>query len=475
MKKIGLIGWLLLGAVTTIAQSTPSSGLILDEVAYEKTPQTATFDFFGSRYGEIPLEYSLKTYCPEPNFQNGIQNCVFQSLSYAAMTIMFAAQNNITDKSSINKIRFSALYGFNQLTAKCTGIPFLPALEFLKNHGTVSFADFDALSETDCLKKPSDALIRKAATCKIKDYARVLHRKDDLSQKIRKVKQCIATNTPVIAAMQLPSSFITYKGQKTYYEDKSMTAIAHSMVVVGYDEYSFELMNSYGKHWGKEGYVKIKYADFFYYLKEAYQIAFDKPADKPTEWVSLKGHFEFRTPQTGAMEAMPFELKAGRYYQSVEKTKLNQQFQLAVIDLQKNKYVYVLGYDPNGKTNLHWPQVGGQQEYGLRESALTPYETVSFVMPSLKQAFTKDKVGTDYLFILYSDKALNISDLENRLKAMETSTEKYVVLKFETAFKGLLLDWDKIQYDAQKVGFSAPITDAVVPLILQLRGNEGRN
>jgi Papain family cysteine protease len=467
MKKIGLISWLLSVALTVIAQS---SGLVLDEAAYEKMPQTATFEFFGSKYGEIPLEYSLKAYCPEPNFQNGIQNCVFQSLSYAAMTIMFAAQNNITDKSMINKIRFSALYGFNQLTAQCTGIPFLPALEFLKNHGTVLFADFDAFNETDCLKKPSEALIRKAATYKIKDYTRVLNRNEDLPQKIRRIKQCIVTHTPVIAAMQLPNSFANYKGQKEYYEDKSAATIAHSMVVVGYDEYSFELMNSYGKDWGKAGYVKIKYADFFNYLKEGYQLAFEKLADKPTVSVPLQGHFEFRTPQMGAMESMPFALKAGRYYQSVDKATLNQPFQLAAIDLQKNKYVYVFSYDPDGKTNLHYPKAGHATEYGLRESALTPYETTSFVLPSLKRAFTKDKAGTDYLFILYSDKALNISDLENRLKKMETSTEKYVVLKFEKAFQELLLDWDKIKYDTQKVGFSAPMTDAVVPLILQIKG-----
>ncbi|MEO0040755.1 MAG: hypothetical protein RL329_203, partial [Bacteroidota bacterium] len=112
MKKIILA--LLCCCIAEQAMTQQPTELLLDEVAYEKMPSMADFNWFGSKYEETPLEYSLKPFCPEPNFQNGVPNSVFQSLSYAAMTIMYAAQNNITDKLVINQIKFSVLYGFNQ-------------------------------------------------------------------------------------------------------------------------------------------------------------------------------------------------------------------------------------------------------------------------------------------------------------------------------------------------------------------------
>lgn len=467
MKKVLFYFLFWYSAVEAVAQ-TPE--LIFDEAAYEKVPKLADFEFFGSKYGEIPLEYSLKKYCPEPNFQNKIHNCVFQSLSYAAMTILYAAQNNITDKAEINNLKFSALFGFNQLTTHCMGISFVPALEFLKNKGTLLFADFDKPNQTDCRKKATPEQYQKAAAYKIKNYVRVFDNKDDVYKKIRIIKKSIATNTPIIAAMKFPESIITYSGKPEYYADAQQIERAHSMVVIGYDEYSFELINSWGTHWGNEGYVKIKYNDFFRYLTEGYQIAFEKRIE--TERVPLlKGTFEFKTPREGTMQLMPFVLKEGKYYQAVEKSAVAQQFQLAAVNLQKNKYVYVFSYDPDGKTNLHWPKVGGNYvETDLRESPLTPYETTSFLMPGPKRAFTKDKAGTDFLFVLYSDKELDIKDLEKRLKNMETVSSQSVLSKFESAFQGLLLDWKKIKYNSEKVSFTAPATEAIVPLILQLEG-----
>jgi hypothetical protein len=290
------------------------------------------------------------------------------------------------------------------------------------------------------------------------------------------IKKSLATNTPVIVGLKLPKSILDYKGQTEYYEGKGQAAINHAMVVIGYDEFSFELMNSFGTDWGKGGYVKIKYRDFLQYCSEAYQIAFEKretdtdtdtPKPKPTPMMT--GDFEFRTPNEGVMAPMPFEWKEGKYYLATQRSMIDQQFQLSAVNLQKNKYVYVFSHDTEGKTNLHWPKLGGKyDEKPLRESALTPYETTSFVMPGAKRAFTKDKAGTDYLFVLYSDKELDIKDLETRIAEMETDTQPSVLAKFEKAFAGTLLEWNKIKYDANKVSFTAPLTDKIVPLLLRM-------
>jgi Papain family cysteine protease len=467
MKKSIVYFSIFLGATFATAQTT---GLILDEAEYAKVPKLADFEVFGSKLDEIPTEYDLKKYCPEPNNQGSVLSCVFQSLAYGAMTIQYAAQNNITDKAKITKNAFSVLYGFNQVTTQCNAIPFKPALELLKTKGTPLFSSFDQSDKNNCRKKPTQTDHAQANAYRIKHYSKLFNNTLEVHQKIAAIKKSIAADLPVIVGMWLPERFEQYKGDSEYFESGGDADIAHAMVVVGYDEYSFELMNSRGKYWGKNGYVKIKYSTFFQYCREAYQIAFEKRADEePVAPVSLQGNFEFRTPRNGTMQPVSFALKAGKYYEATEKCVLDQQFQLAALNLQKNKYVYVFSHDPEGKVSLHWPKSNGKiEEQPLRESPLTPYETTSFLIPGAKRAFTVTKTGTDFLFVLYSDKELDMNDLYRRLKLMGTPDTKPVLQKFESAFAGLLLDWTKIKYDATKVTFSAPTTDAIVPLIIKI-------
>ena len=100
--------------------------------------------------------------------------------------------------------------------------------------------------------------------------------------KVLRIKESLAQGKPVIIGMNIRKNFSRLKkGSKYWWPDLGNTTPigGHAMVVVGYDEAdkSFEVMNSWGRDWARDGFVKIKYKHFGKSCKYAYQL-FLKPA-----------------------------------------------------------------------------------------------------------------------------------------------------------------------------------------------------
>jgi hypothetical protein len=345
-------------------------GFEADPQAYNKMPQVAHFEPNAKLDGEIFLEHRLRKYCPPPTHQRNAPSCVFQSLCYGAMSIMYNIQSerdHPTDETA-----FSALYGYNQVS-HCDNTRFQVAIDFLKAKGTPFIMDFEKKDRDNCQLQPNETHHRKASAYKLKDALILFDTNTPLPERRIKLKRCISEHKPLAVGMFLPPSFEYYNGLQEYYIYKSPYSkpFKHAMVVIGYDEYSVELMNSYGPKWGKGGFVKILHDDFFKYCKEAYQLIFE-PVQAQQQ---LSGQFEFRTPVEGQMKPIDFKFQAGRYYES--DCVLGQQFQLAATELQANKYVYVFSEDPNGKVMLHWPR-NRKNKYGLFELLESPVTPVSY-------------------------------------------------------------------------------------------------
>ena len=98
MKKIFLI--LLLAPFLLTAQEEHATGLTFDDDAYEaielKTPLTRG-DYFA-----LSPSASLKKYCPAVGNQGNYGTCVGWSSGYAARTILWAKENNMTSTIDIS-------------------------------------------------------------------------------------------------------------------------------------------------------------------------------------------------------------------------------------------------------------------------------------------------------------------------------------------------------------------------------------
>ena len=257
---------------------THFSGLNLDDPTYSTLPRQCPSD--GTK-ANLPPIFDLKPFCPEIKDQGELYSCVGWSVGYAAMTIEKALSYNIRNKTIINYNAQSALFVFNQINeGHCDrGSKISDAVQFLMNNGNCFAREFDQ-DINDCQKQASDSLKLKAAANAIADFQTLFGIDADERFKTWKVRQSLANRKPVIVGMRVLKNFYQLKNARFWWPDKGNTTPAggHAMVVIGYDDHkgAFQLMNSWGKTWGNQGFIWIKYRDFGKFCKYAYVLHLDK-------------------------------------------------------------------------------------------------------------------------------------------------------------------------------------------------------
>jgi hypothetical protein len=88
------------------------------------------------------------------------------------------------------------------------------------------------------------------------------------------LKQYIYENVPVLIGTVVDTNFRKenmHKPNFVYVPGDKLLAMGHCMVLVGYNDAKrmFTIMNSFGPHWGNQGFFNIHYSDFGKILKEA--------------------------------------------------------------------------------------------------------------------------------------------------------------------------------------------------------------
>lgn len=251
---------LLLLAILFLSARTQDYGMgaTRDDAAYRSLPEKATM--LNRDYEILPSSYSLKKYCPEPGHQGGHGTCTGWAVAWAARTIIYAKQNKITNTSTISHNTFAPLFVYTLIREKFTdeckkGSYPGKALELLKNKGVPKFSDFDY----KCTKTVPSNLYPKAEKHKIRDYVRLFGYKSTDTEKTLKMKKAVAEGNPVVIAISCPPSFNRPKGVWKPDENPDDNFGGHALCIVGYDDNkyggAFEIMNSWGTHWGNDGFI----------------------------------------------------------------------------------------------------------------------------------------------------------------------------------------------------------------------------
>lgn len=447
MKK-GFILWYFFSlAMASYGQAERLMGLVLDDEAYRNLAHVSQNIRIDPGRKSLAERIDLTPYCPEIQNQGEIASCVGWSVGYSAMTIERAVLSGWEDSVTITQNAHSALFIYNQIPkGSCkSGITIPDALNFIREKGNCLAGDFD-FSIADCAASVSEELLKKAARFRISDFIPVFQWDADGTEKVRNTRLILSQRKPVVVGMEILRNFQNIKkgesrwmpgiGDKIY-------AGAHAMVVVGYDDRkfngvgpdqqgAFKLMNSWGKNWGENGFIWVRYADFGQYCRHAFAIRLaegaplnlksTEPATAASEnelqipenqdWHQLSGAFGFRhftgwdqnvDPPAPVFEDARVQLK-GDWYTLTGDWKPGDRFQLQVKSGFDNGYIYVLSVDDAGGANIHFPK---SREYdpqypGQNESALIPSGGSTLTIPSLTRTLTLEKTGKDHLIVLYS-------------------------------------------------------------------------
>ena len=392
------------------------------------------------------------------------------------MTTQYAIVHKMTDKKLITEHAYSGLFLYNMLKASepsCKGGTRLPiAMEKLHKTGTCLNTEF---VHSDCSILPPDDLKEAAKKNAITDYMSLFSTTDSANVRIRKTKECLAENKPVVVGMSLMYNFPNIKKSDPYWhpeQGEPYPIMGHALCVIGYDDGkdAFEIMNSWGTAWGDSGFCYIKYADYAKYTRYGFEM-FLSPDKADTTKSKLGGEFVFQTLKdrnTLRFEPVSPKLVVGGYY-TLEKRdwKIGDLFQLTAKNSHSDEYVYVFSMDSKRAIHIHFPRTENlSADYeGFNETPLVPVANSEIIIPSPESALSIAAAGTDYLFVLFSKTRIdNLKDIIAKVKVADDAT---IFTELRKAIGTRLPALKDVKYGNDKMNFFSNATpDSIVPLVL---------
>ena len=232
------------------------SVLPCDSVAFGVTPS--------------PVAHSLKSVCPIPADQDG-EICFAYAMGYEGATVALRAQRKIgmDDKDVCSPgylvHRCKPRRWFSNRHCSQSG-HIADAALVLQSDGIVSVAEYP----NPCSCRPTGRLRQKAARRRLTPTM-LVDNGSTPGQLVSRIKWALAADAPVVVSFLDFGSFDNAWGKPVWRLSPNEVAtidtasIFHAACIVGYDDTlyggAFELMNSWGTHWGRDGFIFIPYDD----------------------------------------------------------------------------------------------------------------------------------------------------------------------------------------------------------------------
>ncbi|MEZ5013174.1 MAG: C1 family peptidase [Chitinophagales bacterium] len=360
----------------------------------------------------LPESVSLLKYAPNRLNQGAQGSCVGWGSAYAARTILEAER---TGKDP-NNVAFSPAYLYNQIGLQdCQGAYIENAMDVLKNQGVVSLSEFPYTDE-NCSRLPNAAQKRDASNFKMTGFNRLT--KGDAKGvgneaiDLVAIKQNLAQGAPVVIGMMVGGSFMqSMMGQDVWKptdNDLNMYGFGgHCMCVIGYDDYkeggAFQIMNSWGPEWGKNGVAWVPYNVFEYFTKEAYGVYPMGNANKPLT-NTLDITFGLINNVNG--KAIALQQSGSNMFESKNTVAKGTKFKIEVTNNQEC-YTYIFGMETDNSSYVLFPYTEKHSPYcGITGTRLFPRD----------QSLMVDELGImDYMAIVVSKQPLDYKDLNDAI------------------------------------------------------------
>lgn len=253
------------------------NGLILEDEYFEATPLSPILP----ERGTLPLLKDLTPFCPTPGDQGQQPSCVAWTIANA-LTVIRAAKANERNPDRKRAMTHSVAYIYNQIKHQgdCQkGATFSAGLHLLRTKGDCLAKDL-SYDHTQCHQLPQRLHHQQAARYRIANYYKLFDKSSSVESKIHAILSTIANEQPVILGLKVPFGLRKRVPQNA--EDwKPETH--HAMLAVGYNDLTetITLMNSYGPHWGEQGFCEIDYQSLGANVVYAYVLEIGQDFGRP--------------------------------------------------------------------------------------------------------------------------------------------------------------------------------------------------
>lgn len=359
----------------------------------------------------LPEAVSLLRFAPNRGNQGQQGSCVAWSCAYSAQTILTAAATG----RDPNQIVFSPSYLYNQISLEgCQGSYLQRAMEAMRSNGGVPLSQFP-YTDQDCSREPSSSDIRAGRQNVIHGFTRITNGDNINEISVRGIKEHLSKDAPVAIGMMVGQSFMQDMMGQELWEPSGMDASqmgmgGHAMCVIGYDDRkfggAFQIMNSWGPEWGKNGIAWVRYGDFKNYVREAYGI---DPMPKRSEVANIPLECTIGLVNNADGRNIPLRVVPGRnIFETISPIATGTRFKMSVNNATEC-YIYVFGRETDNSSYVLFPYL----KPGETVSKHSPYCGITgYRLFPKAQSFEADTIGTsDQIAIVVSKEELDYNAL----------------------------------------------------------------
>lgn len=423
------------GAVQdTVKKLFSNSGYSFDKNEFNKASVYEGLEDDAGR-NPLPEAVSLLRFAPDRGNQGQQGSCVAWSSAYAAQTILTAAATG----QDPNSIVFSPAYLYNQIRLEgCQGSYIQRAMEAMKRNGGLPWRQYP-YNDQDCENEPDASEINAGRQNVIHGFTRITQG-DDINQiSIRGIKEHLSKNAPVAIGMMVGQSFMQDMMGKELWtpqgmDESQMGMGGHAMCVIGYDDRkfggAFQIMNSWGPEWGKNGVAWVRYGDFKNYVREAYGI---DPLPKRSNVANIPLECSIGLINNEGGKNIPLRVSGGNLFRTVAPIAKGTRFKMSVENATEC-YIYVFGQDTNSTSYVLFPYLKKDETV----SKHSPYCGITgYRLFPKAQSMEADQYGNrDQIAIVVSRDELDYNGLN---EAITQSRQSSYIGKVNEALRSILI------------------------------------
>ncbi len=422
--------------VAEVVKKFSASGYSFDKNEFDKAKVYEGLDENNAdNQKALPEAVSLLKYAPDRSNQGQQGSCVAWSCAYGSQTILKAAATG----EDPNQIKFSPSYLYNQIRLEgCQGSYIQRAMEAMQKNGGVPLSQYP-YNDQDCEKEPSSSDVQAGRQNIIHGFTRITNGDNINEISVRGIKEHLAKNAPVAIGMMVGQSFMQDMMGKELWtpqgmDESQMGMGGHAMSVIGYDDRkfggAFQIMNSWGPEWGKNGVAWVRYGDFNKYVREAYGI---DPLPKRSDVANIPLECSIGLVNNNSGKNIPLRVTGTNMFQTTTPIKAGTRFKMS-IENKTECYIYVFGMETNNSSFVLFPYL----KQGETVSKHSPYCGITgYRLFPKAQSMEADSLGNkDFIAIVVSKDELDYNALN---QAISQSSRPDYLGKVNQALQSILI------------------------------------